>query len=340
MARFTSSFSTANLFRTPALAATAWVDRYPTAEPGSKLDRLETGHGAGRIAVDADSIWVANATSETVTRIDRHGAKVDSRTELGKVPAALAVGGEAAWVLGANGWLWRFGPDGEGEGVARTGRAARDLVCDGQLVWVLHHDGDLMAVDQSTGEATVETKTRRGGLQILRAGDSLIALTGDGRRVCRLARDSGAVEAEAKLPDRGLRAFVHDGTLWVACGRRRSASWGALVPVDLATMSVGERLRLPNAIRAITAGAGHLWVALGRRGSTKSQVARVEPTSGELMSWAESDWTIYDLAIVGDELLAASGVVLAGPAAGIADGGGAGAGGHHGGGGHGGGGGH
>ncbi len=333
MSRFTSSYKYGNLFRTPPLAVTAWIDRYPTAAPGPNLGRLETGHGAGRIAVDTDSIWVTNAISETVTRIDRRGARVESRAELGKSPTAIAVGTEAAWVLGGNGWLWRFRADGEGEGVARIGRAARDLTCDGHLAWALRHGGDLVAVDQPTGEAVVETKIHRGGRQILRGGNALIALTGDGRRLCRLARDSGAVEAEAKLPARGFRAIVHEGTLWVACGRRRSNRWGALVPVDLATMEVGERLRLPNAIRAITTGAGHVWVACGRRGDQKSEIARIEPTSGELVPWAETDWTIYDLAIADDELLVASGVILAGPAAGISDGGGGGgvAGGHHGG---------
>lgn len=335
--RFASRYSSANLFRTPELVASAWVDRYATAAPGPKLGRFDTGHGAGRIAVGADAIWVANTISETVTRISRRDARVDSHTELGKAPASIAVGGENAWVLGANGWLWRFGADGEGEGVARTGHGGRDLVCDGPLVWVLRHDGELAAVEAATGETTVEAKIHRGGRQLLRAGDSLIALTDQGRRAFRLTRTGGAVEGEAKLPARGIRAIVHDDILWVACGRRLSGRWGALVPIELATMSVGERLRLPNAIRAIAVGAGHVWVATGRRGGRKSEIVRVGPISGEFVPWAETDWMIYDLAVAGDELLAATGVMLAGPGAGVADGGGM-AGGHHGGGHHGGGG--
>jgi DNA-binding beta-propeller fold protein YncE len=327
--------SSENLFRTPKLQASAWIDRYPAAVPGPKVDRIATGHGFGRMAVDADSIWVANASSETVVRIDRREGRVGSHVELGQHPEAIAIGTEAVWVLGANGWLWRFRADGEGEGVARTGRGARDLVCDERSAWVLRANGDLLAVDQSTGEATVEAKVHRGGRQILRVGDDLVALSADGRRVCRIARDSGAVTAEARLPARGVRAVVHDNTIWVACARRLSGSWGALVPVDPASMTVGDLLMLPSAVRAITAGAGHLWVACGRRGARKSEIARLEPASGELVRWAETDWTVYDLALAGDELLVASGVSLAGPAAGLTDGGGMGGGhgGHHGGGG-------
>jgi hypothetical protein len=52
-----------------------------------------------------------------------------------------------------------------------------------------------------------------------------------------------------------------------------------------------------------------------------------------MTSWAETDWTIYDLAVAGDELLAACGISLAGAAAIGGDGGGGAGGGHHGGGG-------
>jgi hypothetical protein len=303
-------------------------------ESDTKLDRIETGHGFGRIAVDEDAIWIANTTSETVARIDRRSGRVDRLTELRHATSAIARGTEAIWVLGANGWLWRFYPDGEGEGVARTGRGGRDVVCDPESAWVLHGNGGLVAIDQSTGEARVETKIPRGGRQILQYGDALIALTGNGRRVVRIAKE-GSVEDVAKLPARGLRATLDGNSLWVACGRLRSSRWGALVRVDLVTMQISAIYELSNAPRAITAGAGHVWVACGRRGDKKSAVVRVEPTSGETTPWAKTDWTIYDLAVAGDELLAACGVTLAGPAAGIGDGGGGGGtgGGHHGGGG-------
>jgi len=327
-------FTTENLFRTPPLHASAWIDRWSIAAPDSRVDRIETGHGLGRMAVHEDAIWIANATSETVTRIDRRTARVEVRTSLHHSTAAIAAGAEAVWVLGTNGWLWRFRPDGEGEGVARTGRGARDLTCDPRSVWIIRRNGKLVGIDQATGETTVEAKVPRGARQILRTDYGLIALTAEGRRVSRVARDTGAVDAEVKLPARGIRTTVDRDALWVACGRRRSSSWGALVRVDLATMRVDAVHQAPTAPRAIAAGAEHVWVACGRRGDKKSAVIRMEPATGKLTPWIETDWTIYDLAIAGDELLAACGVTLAGPAAGIADGGGGmGGGGHHGGGG-------
>lgn len=325
------------LFSSPTQVATAWVQPFSIVRPGVKENRIECGHGFGRLAVDGDSIWVTNAASKSVARIDGRKDRIDSFAELHRTPAAIAVGAEATWVVCGNGWLWRFDPDGEGEGVARLAGRARGLACDRESAWVLHGSGALVGVDQASGEVAVETKIRRGGRQILCADGALVALTGNGSRVCRIAPVGGAVEAEAKLPARGVRGAVHDGVFWVACGRRRARHWGALVPVDLATMEVGAPRPLAGAPRAIAAGAEHLWVACGRRGEKKSSIFRVEPNSVEVTPWAETDWTIYDLAVSEDRMFVAAGLALAGPAATGGDGGGVG-GGHHGGG-HGGGGG-
>lgn len=329
---------TRDLLSTPSMRATAWVQPVSTSTAGVKEDRIECGHGFGRLAFDGDSIWVTNAASESVMRLDGRSGTVESFVELRRTPVAIAVGAEAIWVVCGNGWLWRFDPGGEGEGVARLARRARDLACDRESAWILHHSGKLVSVDQGTGEIDVETKIRRGGRQVICADGAVVALTAHGSRACRIDPGSGAVEAEAKLPARGARGAIHDGTFWVACGRRRSGWWGALVPVDLATMKVGAPRPLPNAPRAIAAGAEHLWVACGRRGDAKSSVYRIQPDSGDATPWAESDWTIYDLEVAGDRLLLSAGLALAGPAAAGGDGGGGG--GHHGGGHGGGGGGH
>jgi hypothetical protein len=326
---------TRDLFSSPTQFATAWVQPYSTSAAEVRGDRIECGHGSGRLTVDGDSIWVTNAASESVMRIDGRTGQVESMVELGRAPAAITVGTDAIWVVCGNGWLWRFNPDGLGEGVARLKRRARDLASVRESVWVLHASGELVSVDQGDGEIRVETKIRRGGRQILFAEGVLVALTAHGSRVCRIGPDGGTVEAEARLPGRGVRGAVHEGTFWVACGRR-AGRWGALVPVDLATFEVGTPHRLPDAPRSIAAGAGHLWVACGRRGDRKTSIFRVDPRSGEATTWVESDWTIYDFAVAEDRLLAAAGLALAGPTA--DGGGGGGGGGHHGGGHHGGGG--
>ena len=278
------AFSTENLFAEMPVHASSWIDRWSTAEPGVKAERIETGHGLGRLAVDEDAIWVANATSETVTRIERRTALADWRADLDHRPEAIAIGTEAVWVLAENGWLWRFHPDGTSEGVARTGRGARDLVCDAESVWVLQGDGDLAAFDQSTGEMTVEAKIPRGARQILLTDDDLVAVTGGGNRVCRIHKDRGTVVAETKLPADGSCAALDAGTLWVACSRLRSSRWGALVrcrPGDddphrgprTAERAAGDRRRAPSPLGCLrTTGR-----SAERRGPGRADLRRNEP---------------------------------------------------------------
>ncbi len=326
----TNWFQPRNLFSSPRLRATAWVDRHSTSAPGAKEDRIETGHGFGRLAVERNAIWVTNAASRTVVRIDGRNGQVSNRADLRRPPASIAAGNEAIWVVCSNGWLWRFQPSGEGEGVARLDDGVRGLACDRESVWILHANGRLVSVDQATGEITRKVRIRRGGRQLLHADGVLLALAGS--HAYRVATSNGTVEAEAKLPARGVRAALHDGALWIACSRRLAPKWGAIAAVDVATMTSRSVFRLPSAPRAIAAGAGHVWIACGDRGKKKSSIVRVNPGSDELTPWAESEWTIYDLAVTESQLLAATGLALAGPAAGMA-GGGAGLGveGHHGG---------
>jgi hypothetical protein len=157
---------------------------------------------------------------------------------------------------------------------------------------------------------TVEAKIPRGARRLLVADGGLVALTGGGDHVCRIERENGTVVARGKLPAEGTVAAVHDDALWVACSRLRSTRWGALARVDLATMAPTEIHELPSAPRAMAAGAGHLWVACGRRGYREGVVVRVSPGSGEVALWAKNPFTVHDLAVAGDDLLAACGVKL------------------------------
>jgi hypothetical protein len=82
------------------------------------------------------------------------------------------------------------------------------------------------------------------------------------------------------------------------------------VQVDLATMAPMAVHELPRAPRAIAAGAGHIWVACGRRGDRASAVIRVEPNSGKAIPWAVTEFTVHDLAIAGEQIIAACGMKI------------------------------
>jgi hypothetical protein len=161
--------SAASLVTTPQTQPTTWIRPYSSSEAGVEGERIGYGHGFSWLAIDDSAIWATSAASKTATRIDARSFEVANGVELRHRPAAIARGAGAVWIVCANGWLWRLRPDGEGEGVARLDGRARGIACDERYVWVLHAGGDLVQVDQSTGETATEAKIGRGGRQLLYA---------------------------------------------------------------------------------------------------------------------------------------------------------------------------
>ena len=126
---------------------------------------------------------------------------------------------------------------------------------------------------------------------------TLVALTAHGSRVCCIAPD--AVRSKQK---RGCRHVASEGLsrrhLLGGRGRRRSRRWGALVPVDLATMKVGARA----CCRARRGDCRRSGAPMGRlRPPRREEEQRHPDRSGlrDATPWVESDWTIYDLAVAG-----------------------------------------
>ena len=62
---------------------------------------VPTGTRPGPVVAAAGSIWVANLTDETLTRIDPRGRRVDRTISLNAFPSALAAGLDSIWVVDA-----------------------------------------------------------------------------------------------------------------------------------------------------------------------------------------------------------------------------------------------
>lgn len=315
--RARSWLSPSSLLITPKVRPTTWIAPYSASDPGSNGERIEIGHGFSWLTTDESGIWATNGAGKTVTRIDARTLQVTNKIDLRRTPAAIAAGTDAVWVVCANGWLWRLHPDGSGEGVARLGNHVRGLACDSESTWVLHANGDLVQVNQATGETVIEPRIGRGGRQLLYVNGAFVALCWNGRKAHRVSPTLEHAEAKVKLPAQGVRGAILHDTFWVACGRRFSPEFGTLVPIDINTLAVKPPLRLPAAPRAIAAGAGYLWVACGIRGQKACSLKRVDPSTGEIKHWADSDWNIYDLAVDGERLLTTVGLALVGPSAGM-----------------------
>jgi class 3 adenylate cyclase len=97
----------------------------PGREP--EATELPKRSGAADLALDADSVWIANATDRTVTRIDRQSGEMTTSIGLTDQPTAIAVSDSVVWVASEIGdSLTRIAPE--------TNRAiASDTICDGPV---------------------------------------------------------------------------------------------------------------------------------------------------------------------------------------------------------------
>lgn len=59
---------------------------------------IQVGSGALGVGVGAGSVWVANSTAGTDSRVDPLENAIASTIELGGIPRGVAVGEGAVWV--------------------------------------------------------------------------------------------------------------------------------------------------------------------------------------------------------------------------------------------------
>jgi streptogramin lyase len=294
--------------------ATGWIHVVTTDIKELPSPEIGTGHGRGAIEVGLNGIWVTNAWSRTVARLDPKTLRLTAVLGLGKAPTGMAIGNDAVWIVSSNGWLWRVWPAGpHAEGVARLGRQAQAVAVAGSWVWVLRETGTLVRVDPTTCEITLEANVGRGAQDLFAANDSLWVIGKRGRRLLRVDADSGRIEAEVRPRGRILCFATSGSTVWLGCGSRINGSRGWLYGLDAQTGDLGESSALTNRPRALTMGNRGIWVACAGRGKKEGTIECLNPQTRVVEMREHTEWPVYDLALAGSSILAAMGVAITGP---------------------------
>jgi streptogramin lyase len=294
------------------IPATGWVERCSTSEPTSPAEKVGTGHGRGVLAVDHDGIWIAHRGSRSVARLDIHAFELNALLKLRKHPVGLVCGKDAVWCACSNGWIWRILPTGpRAEGVARIGRRARAISATTSGVWVLREGGQLIRLDESTGEVVLETRVPSGARRMIADQRALWIICRRGRTIVRVDSETGEVDLKVDLPRRAVCLSVA-GQVFVGCARRFSSRHGWLFEIDPDTAALGPPIDLPGPPRAIAAGLKSLWLACasGRREGT---IERLDHGAAALERWRDTDWAVSDLASVDGSLLMAMSIVSGAP---------------------------
>jgi class 3 adenylate cyclase/DNA-binding beta-propeller fold protein YncE len=147
----------------------------PGREP--EVTALPKGSGAADLALDAESVWIANATNRTVTRIDRQSGEITT-IGLTDQPTAIAV--------------------------------------SDSVVWVASEIGDsLTRIDPATERALATASVCDGPVDIEQADDELWVVCSGSRQLVRVA-DEGTVLGSLRLQAVPSAVVVVDGSVWVA----------------------------------------------------------------------------------------------------------------------------
>jgi len=220
---------------------------------------VRVGSGAGPLALDGGSVWVARPQAGTVTRV---GVGPRRTLRLGGAPVSLAIDGTRLWVAQRDaGEVISI----DTHTLARATSSALPLpvsVAAGPLgVWALSLDNAALypLAPASGGLLSPIDAPVRSPIAMLEVGAELWVLGAQNGGLSPVnGRLGRIVRAGFDLPGRALTGMSTDGsTIWIAEPTRH-----ALLRVDAASVQVSE-LPAPFGIRpvATAVGACGVWVA-------------------------------------------------------------------------------
>jgi DNA-binding beta-propeller fold protein YncE len=92
------------------------------------------------VAAAGDAVWVLNANTATVTKIDAHTRGVVQTTRVGvdRAPQQIAAEPSAAWVAGDDGTLTRIDARTGAMQAITVGHGLRDVAVSRDAVWVVN----------------------------------------------------------------------------------------------------------------------------------------------------------------------------------------------------------
>ncbi len=245
---------------------------------GRVLGGVAVGRQPGALAVDGNTVWVANFNDGTIQSIDATTNVASPAIALGlsAAPRAIAVVGGYVWVLSSTptAQLYRFDPTQAHSGTPfELPEGVRGLAFGDEAVWVTNNfDGKLLRIDAQNpaGSPQVADLGADSGPEGVVFGDgSVWVAEGLKGNVARVDPDTMTVTATVPLL-RGNPAQLAfgEGYVWVTDPIDNS-----LTRID---PSANQGTSIPdvgNGPAGIAVGAGAVWVANAEDGT----LARVDP---------------------------------------------------------------
>ena len=207
-----TGYTLASRLTTAQLAQNRWdKDR-------SKPTTVTVGSTPIAVAFDGTNMWVANAVSNNVSKINPTTNTVTATVDVGSFPYALAFDGTSIWVAnGSSGIVSKVNPSTNAVVATVTlGSTPYGLAFDGTSIWVANRNSDTVSKINPKTDAVTDTVNVGRPFGVVFDGTSVWVSSTLGGTVSKIDPSTNAVVATVTVGS-GPRGMAFDGTsIWVA----------------------------------------------------------------------------------------------------------------------------
>jgi YVTN family beta-propeller protein len=213
----------------------------------------------------ARSPGLRGLSANSVGLIDERTSRIVADIPVGSRPVAVALGKGAVWVANAgSGTVSRIDPRTKRvvQTIGGVGSSPVDVAVAGDSVWVANgSDGTLSRIDPGTN-TVVQTIDLRGPNKLapnetnaVAVGAGSVWVASGLRRVLRIDPATGDIRARIDVGSQAVALDVGEGGVWAATAAER------VVRIEPRTNAAVARIPLGTLPVAIAAGGGSVWVA-------------------------------------------------------------------------------
>jgi YVTN family beta-propeller protein len=225
---------------------------------GRMVAQPHTGASPAQVVAGRNAVWVTNADSGSVTRIDRATRQVSDTIPVGGTPAGIALAAGAAWVADtAHGVVAQISA-GTDTVVQRipVGTDPTAVAVAGGSVWVANSgERSITRIDPVNGDAGRPIHIGAPPTDLAGGAGALWVTSARSRTLSRVDPRTGAVERVTGVGGGASGVAVADGAVWVA-----NELDGTVSRVDPETGRVVAAIPVGDGPRAIAPAARGVWV--------------------------------------------------------------------------------
>jgi YVTN family beta-propeller protein len=245
------------------------------AHDGRLLASAPVDGRPGGIAYYRGAVWVADATTNAVSRIDPKTNAVEDTIGVGTSPSDVAAGDGAIWVTNSeSSTVSEVNPDAKK--VVQTigvGTGPRGIAVGDAGVFVANSlDGTISRIDPTTGTVTKRYPVGGTPTAVAVGGGAIWVASETTGTVTRIDPTSGSVLASIHVGNGPVAVAFGAGAAWVA-----NAVDGTVSRIDASTNAVAATMSVGRDPEAIAVGDGGVWVA-----NRDATVVQLDPRTGHV----------------------------------------------------------